>query len=84
MIRRSAFAVFLIALAPPAASLASQQGVTVMKSWANADKCAQAAQKAYPDYTAEALAKRDYILQLCLTSQNQPGRAPVLPPGAKP
>lgn len=41
--------------------------------WKAMDNCARAAIKAYPDYTAEALAKREAERRLCLRRQNLPG-----------
>ena len=50
--------------------------------WKAMDNCARAAIKAYPDYTAEALAKRETQRRLCLRRSNLPGGddAPALPP----
>jgi hypothetical protein len=74
MRRRAAFAVLFIAALPPAAGMATQQGTVVIKKWSAVDKCAQQAQQAFPDYTAEALAKRDAKYKQCLASQNLPPR----------
>ncbi len=41
--------------------------------WKGIDNCARAAAKAYPDYTAEALAKREVQRRLCLRRSNLPG-----------
>ena len=41
--------------------------------WKAMDNCARAAIKAYPDYTAEALAKREAQRRLCLRRSNLPG-----------
>jgi hypothetical protein len=71
---RAVFAVLVLAALPPAAGMASQQGTVVLKKWSAADKCAQQAQQAFPDYTAEALAKRDAKYKQCLASQNLPPR----------
>jgi len=59
-------------LAGPAA--ATQQGEIVMKSWKRMDDCARKAQLAYPDFTAEANAKRDAKLKECLNQGNLPPR----------
>jgi len=40
--------------------------------WKGIDNCARAAAKAYPDYTAEALAKREAHRRLCLRQNNLP------------
>jgi hypothetical protein len=49
--------------------------------WKAVDKCTRAAAKAYPDYTAESLAKRAAHRRLCLRQNNLPGGddAPVAP-----
>ena len=59
---------------------ASQQGQGVINSWKAADKCAQQAQAAYPDYSAEANAKRDAKLKECLNAGNLSPRAPLSQP----
>ena len=41
--------------------------------WKAMDNCTRAAIKAYPDYTAEALAKRETQRRLCLRRSNLPG-----------
>jgi hypothetical protein len=41
--------------------------------WRAVDNCTRAAVKAYPDYTAEALAKRAVQRRLCLRRNNLPG-----------
>ena len=67
----------LLALAPTAG--ASQQGVQATKNWKTMDQCAKQAQTAFPDFTAEANAKRDTKLKACLEGQNLPPRAPLAP-----
>lgn len=51
--------------------------------WKAMDNCARAAIKAYPDYTAEALAKRETERRRCLRRNNLPSAddapAPVTP-----
>jgi hypothetical protein len=59
---------------------ASQHGNAVVNSWKAADKCAKQAQTAYPDYTAEANAKRDAKLKECLNAGNLAPRQPLSPP----
>ena len=59
---------------------ASQQGQTVANAWKAADKCAKQAQAAYPDYSAEANAKRDAKLKECLNAGNLSPRAPLSQP----
>jgi hypothetical protein len=73
-------AAFAIASAMPAAAFAlTAQGQQMMRNWAASDRCVAQAQKQFPDYTAEALAKRDQALQRCLTTQNLAPRAPQAP-----
>ena len=59
---------------------ATQQGQGVVNSWKAADKCAKQAQAAYPDYNAEANAKRDAKLKECLNAGNLAPRQPLSPP----
>lgn len=42
-------------------------------AWKAMDRCTRAAIKAYPDYTAEALAKRETQRRLCLSRSSLPG-----------
>ena len=62
------------------AAQASQQGQVVLNNWKAADKCAKQAQAAYPDYSAEANAKRDAKLKECLSGGNLAPRQPVSQP----
>jgi hypothetical protein len=71
-------AVALLALTATAAS-ASQQGLVVTRQWHAMDLCAKQAQAAFPDFTADANAKRDAALQRCLAGQNLPPREPLAP-----
>jgi hypothetical protein len=64
----------VIFLLPTAARAVSGQAAIVMKKWQAMDKCAIEAQRAFPEFTAEAIAKRDAKLQQCLASQNLPPR----------
>jgi hypothetical protein len=59
---------------------ASQQGQNVIRAWNAADKCAKQAQAAYPDYSAEANAKREAQLKACLSGSNLPPRQPLSQP----
>ena len=43
------------------------------------DKCAVEAQRAFPDFTAKANAKRDAKLKDCLAGQNLPPREAAPP-----
>jgi hypothetical protein len=74
MTRLICFAISFVAAA--VAAQASQPGTQTLKNWKAADLCAKRAQQAFPDYTAEASAKRDAQLKLCLEQQNLPPRAP--------
>lgn len=58
---------------------ATQAGQQAIKNWAEMDKCAHDAQSAYPDYSAEAYAKREAQLKACLEQLNLPPRAPLDP-----
>lgn len=75
MIRRIAIAVWLVAPTLPAAAVANtMEGNWMINRWSASDKCAAAARRAFPDYTAEANAKRDAQFQRCLAGQNLPPR----------
>ena len=74
---RIIIALLVLFLAP--AALASQQGVVAIRNWKLMDQCAKQAHDAYPDFTAEADAKRDAKLEECLESKNLPPRAPLSP-----
>ena len=56
---------------------ATQSGITAIKNWSVMDDCAKKAQAAFPDFTAEANAKRDARLKECLAQHNLPPRAPL-------
>ena len=75
---RTVAAFLLLALSAGAAA-ASQQGMLVEKRWKVMDNCTKKAQAAYPDFTAEANAKRDAKLQECLAGENLPPREPASP-----
>jgi Tfp pilus assembly protein FimT len=77
---RIGIAIFAAALAmAPGLAVASQQGTQVIKNWKTSDKCAQQAQAAFPDFTAEANAKRDAKLKECLEINRLAPRAPSAP-----
>jgi hypothetical protein len=59
---------------------ASQPGQVAIGSWKAADKCAKQAQTAYPDFNAEANAKRDAQLKACLKGGNLAPRQPLSQP----
>ena len=83
--RRRAAAVLLASGLPAmvffseAAHAVSLQGTVVVGKWKSMDKCANEAQRAFPDFTAEANAKRDAKLKDCLAGQNLPPREPAPP-----
>lgn len=81
MIGRAAFAAFVIALAMPVAAMATgtQQGLQMMRRWVSADRCMQAAQKAFPDYTAASIAQREAQIKQCLANGNLPPREAIVP-----
>jgi len=75
MIRHIAFIALLFALSMPVTATAnSRSGNMIMNGWKASDRCAAAAQKAFPDFNAESNAKRDAMLKNCLASQNLPPR----------
>jgi hypothetical protein len=45
-----------------------------LSRWAASDRCAAAAQKQFPDYTAESNAKRDQAMKQCLANGFLPPR----------
>src|SRR6266699_1659680 len=69
--KRLAMSLLVLALAP-APSGASQQGIVVMKNWKTMDQCTREAQTAFPDYTADANAKRAAHERECLAKRNLP------------
>jgi hypothetical protein len=70
-------ALFVAALVlMPGLAPASQQGTQVIKNWKTSDNCARQAQTAFPDFTAEANAKRDAKLKECLEGSRLAPRAP--------
>jgi hypothetical protein len=76
---RLAAALLLTAFFAPNAVQASSQGITAQARWKAMDKCAKAAQDAFPDFNAEANAKREARLQACLAGQNLPPRESTSP-----
>jgi hypothetical protein len=61
------------------AAAATQLGITAMAYWKIMDNCAKQAQAAFPDFTADAAAKRDAKLKECLEASNLPPRQPEMP-----
>jgi hypothetical protein len=62
---------------------ATQQGQSALRSWKVMDSCARQAQSAYPDFSAEANAKRDAKLKDCLNANGLPPRQPLGQPGSR-
>ena len=69
-----------IFLLPVAAHATSGQGMVVIQRWKAMDSCAAQAQRAFPNFTADANAKRDAKLKECLAGQNLPPRETAAPP----
>jgi hypothetical protein len=85
MFRVAGFTGFVVALTAPVAAVAlTGQGQGMISRWAVSDRCVAQAQKQFPDYTAESLAKRDQAVQQCLGSQFLPPRAPQAPQSSRP
>ena len=80
--RVACLAALVIVLAMPAARAMTGQGQQMMRNWTASDRCMAAAQKQFPDYTAEALAKRDNAVKQCLGQSFLPPRAPLAPQSA--
>ena len=79
MHRAVAVLAVLFFLAPGLAQAASQQATQVLKNWKAGDNCAKQAQAAFPDFTAEANAKRDAKLKECLEANRLAPREPMAP-----
>jgi hypothetical protein len=77
MIRLAAALVIL--LLAPADLVASALGAKTIQRWQLMDRCTQKAQTEFPDFTAEANAKREAALQQCLSGSNLPPRQPLSP-----
>jgi hypothetical protein len=74
--RRLALLLFAALTLAAGAAQATTQGLTVIQRWKAMDKCSRAAQLAYPDFTAEADAKRTAKLNDCLNANGLPPREP--------
>jgi gamma-glutamyl phosphate reductase len=61
------------------AAFATQGGQAAIKKWSAMDQCEREAQAAFPDYSVEAVAKRESKLNECLEIHNLPPRAPLSP-----
>ena len=66
----------LLGLGAPSAH-ATQAGQQAIRNWGAMDQCAKDAQSAFPDYSADAYAKRDAKLKECLEGKNLPPRSPA-------
>ena len=82
MVRQAGLVIFALTVLVPVAGNADTQGQQLMKKWAGSDRCSLQAYRAYPDYTADSLAKRDQAFQQCLANGNLPPRE--IPPPNKP
>jgi len=69
-----------LALSAAAAQAATAQATTAMRNWKTMDTCERQAQAAFPDFSAEANAKRDAALKNCLNANRLPPRAPASGP----
>jgi hypothetical protein len=69
----------MLFLLPVAAHATGGQAAIVMLKWKSMDKCAAEAQRAFPEFTAESITKREAKLQQCLASQNLPPRETASP-----
>jgi hypothetical protein len=49
------------------------------QKWAIMDRCKREGMKAFPDYTAESLRKRDHAVDQCLAANNLPPATPLAP-----
>jgi hypothetical protein len=66
-------ALLIPALLLPAPAAADNPWKTSSAVWKGMDRCTLSARKQFPDYTAEANAKREAARQKCLRSGNLPG-----------
>ena len=69
----------VLAVMPGLAQGTTQQATGVMKNWKSGDNCAKQAQAAFPDFTADANAKRDAKLKECLEGNRLAPREPLSP-----
>ncbi|MFZ2006808.1 MAG: hypothetical protein WB697_13595 [Stellaceae bacterium] len=72
--RVAAIAVLAVLLSPGSAMATSLNGNVMMRNWAASDRCAAAARKQFPDFSAESNAKRDNAMKQCLAQGNLPPR----------
>jgi hypothetical protein len=80
MLRTLGIVVLAAVAAVPVSALAvTPNGQQMMRNWTNSDRCAAAAQKAFPDYTPSAIAQRDRVLKQCLAGALLAPRDPQAP-----
>jgi hypothetical protein len=77
MLRGVGMAGFLLLAMPTTAWAITQQGQQMMRNWAQSDRCVAQANKQFPDYTADSLAKRDQAVQQCLSNSVLAPRTPM-------
>jgi hypothetical protein len=77
--RRSAIPLAAALMLAAGTAAATQAGVTAIANWKVMDACAKQAQTAFPDFTADAEAKRDAMLKQCFQMNNLPPRQPATP-----
>lgn len=80
---RLAFSLAVVLMLSPIGARATQQGRTAIIYWKQMDICARQAQAAYPEYNAEANAKRDAKLKECLNAYGLPPRQPLSQPQSR-
>ena len=69
--------VLIVAIAAaclPRPASATSQGQWTLSRWKAMDLCTKQAQQAFPDFSAEANAKRETALRKCLGNNNLPPR----------
>jgi hypothetical protein len=81
--RRSTFVFVAVFLVGATSAGATQQGQQALRNWKVMDNCAKQAQTAYPDFSADANAKRDAKLKECLNNGALPPREPIAQPGSR-
>lgn len=67
----------------PTPALADNPGKRGSAVWRVMDKCTLAAQKKFPDYTDDAIAKREADVHQCLRAANRPGDVDLPQPSAE-
>lgn len=84
MIQSASFAVFAIADNSGCRRCANNPyGRQGNARWFASDRCAKAAQAAFPDLTAESYVKRDQLLKQCLAGGNLAPRSSLESPKAR-